>query len=340
MHPINVTIDLCNILNGALCPLPMYNFTGSDSIPLPSSLGVTNKIPGIAFKIPDLEAFAQLTLSQVGTGKVKACVQSTLSNGWSARQSAVEWSTAGFALLFLLLAIWQSFSPETLAPFRFIDLLYLLQSITATGFLSVNYPSVYRAFTLNFAWAMGLVSVSPSFQDSINNLRHLTGGSMANATDGSAVGLVNRKLSPYNVKDALSSLAPSRLFTIGQAPSNITSPFAQNLAGIGEPATVTQASTNILQAGIPIYVNTLHIASANAFMTVFFIILMISAIALAVFGLGYVGLRIMEGRRWGKTPRATELKEDYPVFVRAWSIRLVICLYLSIQTKSNTPCSA
>jgi hypothetical protein len=317
MHPINVTIDLCNILNGALCPLPMYNFTGSDSIPLPSSLGVTNKIPGIAFKIPDLEAFAQLTLIQVDTGKVKACVQSTLSNGWSARQPAVEWSTAGFALLFLLLAIWQSLSPETPSPYRFMDFLYLLQSITATGFLSVNYPSVYRAFTLNFAWAMGLVSVSSSFQNSINNLRHLTGGSMADASGGSAVGLVNRKLSPYNCGQSEGCGA----LVARSGPS--TYPLAQNLAGVGEPATVTQASSNILQAGIPIYVNTLHIATANAFMTIFFIILMLSAIALAVFGIGYVGLRTMKKRRWGKTLKVMG-EGVYPAFVRAWVLRLVI----------------
>lgn len=56
MHPVNFTIDLCSLFNGALCPLPTYNFTGSDTVPLPSSLGVNEKIPGIAFKIPDLEA--------------------------------------------------------------------------------------------------------------------------------------------------------------------------------------------------------------------------------------------------------------------------------------------
>jgi len=60
-HPVNFTIDLCSLFNGALCPLPMYNFTGSDSIPLPSSLGVSGKIPSIAFQIPDLEAYGMFS---------------------------------------------------------------------------------------------------------------------------------------------------------------------------------------------------------------------------------------------------------------------------------------
>ncbi|KIK24612.1 hypothetical protein PISMIDRAFT_10059 [Pisolithus microcarpus 441] len=56
MHPVNYTIDLCSLFNGALCPLPTYNFTGSDTIPIPSSLDLSQMIPDIAFKIPDLEA--------------------------------------------------------------------------------------------------------------------------------------------------------------------------------------------------------------------------------------------------------------------------------------------
>ncbi|EGN99900.1 hypothetical protein SERLA73DRAFT_180185, partial [Serpula lacrymans var. lacrymans S7.3] len=52
MHLVNFTLDLCSLFNGALCPLPQYNFTGSDSLQLPASLGVSGRIPGIAYQIP------------------------------------------------------------------------------------------------------------------------------------------------------------------------------------------------------------------------------------------------------------------------------------------------
>lgn len=37
---INTTVDLCTVLNGALCPLPQYNFDGNFVYVLPSSLWV------------------------------------------------------------------------------------------------------------------------------------------------------------------------------------------------------------------------------------------------------------------------------------------------------------
>jgi len=312
----------------------MYNFSGTDSIQLPSSLGVANKIPGVAYKIPDLEAFAQLTLVETSTGVLKACVQSTLSNGWSAHQRAVEWSTGGLALLALLSAIWQSHS-DTLAPYRFIDLLYLYQSIATTSFLNLNYPSVYRAFALNFAWAMGLFA-SSSMQQSIDNARHLTGGNMADASGGSAIAFVNRKFSPYNVPVAspptLLAKDLKKLFQHFSAvlPDSVTADYPSSppgdivdLAG-GDVATVTQASTNILQAGVPIYVNSLGIATANAFMTVFFSVLIFVAISSSLLALGYITLAAISPIRGTKQERLIESKYR---FVRAWGLRLVCPQY-------------
>jgi Transient receptor potential (TRP) ion channel/ML-like domain len=338
MHPFNFTIDLCSIFHGALCPLPMYNFSGTDSIPLPSSLGVANKIPKVAYKIPDLEAFAQLTLVETSTGVLKACVQSTLSNGWSTHQSAVEWSTGGLALLALLSALWQSHSPDALAPYRFIDLLYLYQSIATTSFLNLNYPSVYRAFALNFAWAMGLFA-SPSMQQSINNVRHLTGGNMADASGGSAIAFVNRKFSPYNVPIASPpTLLAKNLQKLSQRfsaslPDFVTADYSSSppadivdLAG-GDVATVTQASTNILQAGVPVYVNSMGIATPNAFMTVFFSVLIFVAICLSLLALGYITLVVISRVRDTKQERLIELKYWFPSFARAWGLRLVCPQY-------------
>lgn len=321
----------------------MYNFTGSDSLTLPDSLGISGRIPEIAFKIPDLEGFAQLVLTEVGTGAVKACVQSTLSNGWSMHQPAVEWTTGGVALAALLSAAWQSPSPTALVPYRLLDLLSLYQIIASTSFLSLNYPQAYRAFTLNFAWAMGLFPASPtsSFQRSIDNMRHQTGGALADAGTGSAVGLVNRKLSPYNIPGsnnfAASPSLISRGLSIFDHPGFTKLDFARNstdtdhllLANLASPQqlavpdgvqTVTAVSSNVLQAGIPIYVNSIYIATANAFMTIFLVALIIIAIALAAAALGHGFILIMQRTRRGQQ---IDLKSHYISLVRAWSLRIV-----------------
>lgn len=351
MHPVNFTIDLCSLFSGALCPLPMYNFTGSDSIPLPSSLGVSGKIPSIAFQIPDLEAYgmfsphwtrlcthvvlAQLSLTEVNTGVLKACVQATLSNGWSAHQVAVEWATGALALLALLSAVCYSFMPDALAPFRLFDLLYLYQWTASTALLDLNYSSVYRAFATNFAWAMGLFSASATspIQLSINNMRHLTGGNMADATGDSAVALVNRKLSPYNAIASSTLLQTNQLASIGienlWVSSNMTSgnyvsdisiASIQELSTAGDVQLVTPSSANILQAGVPIYVNSVGIATANSFMTVFLVVLMIAAVLLAVLSVGYCVLAAIS--RYGQRKQGY-IADRYPSFARAWLLRIV-----------------
>ncbi|KAI6100460.1 hypothetical protein EDD16DRAFT_1690561 [Pisolithus croceorrhizus] len=342
MHPVNYTIDLCSLFNGALCPLPTYNFTGSDTIPLPSSLNLSQMIPEIAFKIPDLEAYAQLSLTEVTTGALKACVQATLSNGWSAHQVGVEWATSGLALLALLSAIWFSTTPDNLLPFRFVDLFYLYQWAASTALLDLNYSSVYIAFATNFAWALGLLSASANspIQLAINNMRHLTGGTMADASGGSAVAFVNRKLSPYNAAVAMFFSGTSQLLNINQEvvlmgsnstlanyASSASIHDVKQLDSAGTVQLVTSSSSNVLQAGIPIYVNYVGIATANAFMTIFLIALMVLAIFLLIVAIGYGIAVLLTRRNRGKATSLPDLQERFTGWARAWLLRLCLIVF-------------
>ncbi|KAJ6499407.1 hypothetical protein C8R45DRAFT_864976 [Mycena sanguinolenta] len=328
--PVNVTIDLCSLLGGALCPLPQYTFNGSQSLPLPESLGLSNRLPAIAFSIPDLEAFAQLTLVDVHTGQVQACVQATLSNGWSTRQIGVEWATAALALFTLLVAAWQSTNPHAVLPHRLLDLLHFYQTIAATALLSLNYPLLYRAFAANFAWAMGLIASPTSrLQHAIDTMRALTGGHLANSSSASAVGLIDRKISPWNtnVVTASSPLTQSLLAdpsASNSTPTNLLLAFGafQQFSAVDEVQTVTDDSSNVLQAGIPIYVNSIHIATANAFMTIFLVGLVVVAIALGIAGLLYGSLYAMDRFGWGQERTRHEFKASYPAYIRAWALRL------------------
>jgi len=322
MHPVNITLDICQLLNGALCPLPLYVFNGSETLPLPPSIQVSSEIPQIAYKIPDLEAFAQLTLTEVGTGQVKACIQSTLSNGWSTHQPGVAWGIGSLAFVTLFSAAWQSFLSDSVAPFRLLDLLGLYQTIASSGFFDLNYPVIYQAFTLNFSWAMGLFSQSPSssMQNSITNMRHLTGGNLAGSTADGSVALVNRKLSPWNGVFT----APETLIAAAQALPHIdlSEPAGQVLTPrSATPPTVTAQSSNVLDAGVPIYVNTVGIATANAFMTAFFSALVLIAITLVLFAMIY-GVIALCSRT-----RSHRVKAQFPTVARSWGLRIVSSLY-------------
>lgn len=284
--------------------------TGTGTLPLPSSF--SSKVPGIAFKVPDLEAFAQLTLTRLNSnGELAACIQSTLANGWSMHQPAVEWVTGTITLLslftclyFFLLPLYPrtlpslspASAPSAAAAHRLVDICLLFQHIALTGALHVDPPSVYTAFTTNFAWSFGLITASSSrIQRAIDNMRHLTG---SKGQDGALDinGYVNRKTSPYN----LATLHTSRRDFI-DVP--------------------TVSSQNALAAGIPLYVNSAGVSTANAFMSLFFTTLFLILITIAVFACVYLVLRLIRKPRGGNGNG--KWRGRYTTFVQRVSIRLV-----------------
>ena len=324
LHPFNLTLDLCSLAHGALCPLPMYNFIGEDSIPLSRYLDLSDYVPAIVYKIPDLEAFVQLTLVEIGTGSVKACVQATLSNGWTTHEPAVEWGTGAVAFLALASALWQSRRPESITPYRLLDIMYLFQAIAASGLLNLNYPIVYRSFTFNFGWALGFFN-APSFQTSIDNMRNRTGGHPDDAT-GNALALTNRKSSPYN---AVASMPTVRFTSFADGAIFSRSEDIPDLAHLNGTLVLaatdvqTATSTNIIKQGLPIWLTTIGVPPENAFMNVFFVTLILLGIASAVVGTTYLALRLLRRAGPETSERFTLAELDRVVFVKSWLLRLV-----------------
>jgi hypothetical protein len=171
-------------------------------------------------------------------------------------------------------------------------------------------------------------------QNSINRMRHITGGAMANATSSSPVGLVNRKLSPFNVATAimpqhLSALStipndvdftPLRSFFASPSPLNNAKVLKQVVTSAGHVQTVTTVSKNVLQAGMDIFTNSLHISTANAFMTVFLVALMFFAIILAIAVLGFAALWPFARLR---KLDMKQMQTSYLSFARGWALRTV-----------------
>lgn len=310
---------------------------------LPDSVDISQYVPSIAYVIPDLEAYAQITLVETTTGDTKACLQITASNGWSMHQPAVSWATAAVAFLALASAAWQSLVPETLlAPFRLLDLLGLYQIIAFSALLDLNYSVVYRAFALNFSWAIGLFFQSDSsMQNSIDNMRRLTGGDVGDSTSN-GVALVNRKLSPYNdvAANFVSSISARSLSAVEFIESLFPSDFSASkllatsanslvsTPSINEAVqTVTADSDNVLEAGIPIYASAAGVTTDNAFMTVFFVALILLAISIGVLAILYGVLRVFTRNGLNSPVWARNIRGRYPIIVRQWGLRVVSYLH-------------
>ncbi|CAE7173173.1 unnamed protein product [Rhizoctonia solani] len=297
MQPVSLDLNLCDLAS-AVCPLPLYNFSGQGTLPIPSSF--SSKIPTIGYTVPDLEAYAQLELLRVDTGEVAACVSATLSNGWSMRQPGATWSAVAVVLFSIVTsalwslskAKWSGIETGNWADkelWRVVDIISFVQMIGISALLNLNYPSAYRAFAENFPWVLLLTGPIPS-QSAIDHLRQRTGarlGDDALPTDE----YVNRRLSPYN--QALTLGPTESIVQNVDLGNNYWYSFSSmNTTGLDtansslekrvfiNPATVT--ADDALAGGVPVYVNGAGVATANAFLGVFFEWLVIGAIVLGV----------------------------------------------------------
>jgi hypothetical protein len=100
---------------------------------------------------------------------------------------------------------------------------------------------------------------------------------------------------------------------------------------------VTTNSANVLDAGIPVYVTSIGVGTANAFVSVFVTGLIVVAVYMAVcalgWGVGWGWRWWMKRRRGGKgeemvnTEKGVEADEGwmvyYPWWVKSWGVRVV-----------------
>lgn len=279
--------------------------------------------------------------------EVAACLQATLSNGKTARQTAVIWATAMFTLAAFLVAIWHTASGTSTSPiqYRWFDILFIFQIAAASGLLHLNYPLVYTNFVQNFHWALGLF-YSPNMQSSINKMREKTGGSM-DSTAYSDVQYINRKLSPYNVYMSTDDIFSSQdSFTSFLKENALTKKSLAHLAKRANiPSVLAQNVTTDINTGLPVYANTLRIPEANAYDTVWFVFLALIGIFVAfhVLLFGVVFLFDRMGRSKSRLGWATRLRRMWWPFCIGNSLRLVsgkvfFLVCESMLTATNVKC--
>lgn len=255
---------------------------GYGTYPLPKN--IEEKVPGIAWNVPNLEAYARVELWNQATNETAACLQATLSNGWSTKYKGVMIGTGMLTLAAVVAMLVHSLFLNSPSPviYRWFDILFLYQSTAASGLLHLNYPLAYSNFVQNFRWSLGLF-FSESMQRSISKMRNKTGGHMDDTAYSSSQ-YINRKLSPYNILAAVNITDPvstPEKFKIFMAEHSADYAL-KHAKRVQIPSTVSQNAANDLTTGIPVYVNTAGIPQANAYDTIFFFLLAVIAMVLAL----------------------------------------------------------
>lgn len=272
----NNSFDPCasNSRVAQLCPVPAGQFSASGSQQVPTAYA--DKIPAIAYTVPDLDGNAQMILTGKN-GQQVACIQSTVTNGKSVEVPAVSYVAAAMAAAALALSLMSAAmaggQPGTShsSP-GFTEVILWFQSIAMDGMMTIKYPGIYRSFTRNFAFSTGLLPWG-TVQTSIDKFRAMTGGNttengyeyLRNVTlvygDGSATGST-KSISKRTVSELISRQAGLTTSINGTSTSSPTASFKQSKLVVG------------LQA----YAEQLAVPSANVFMNVLLAFALVTAV--------------------------------------------------------------
>lgn len=179
---ISRNLSLCSI-STQLCPMTPGRF----DVPLSSevlSSDITSNIPGIAYKIPDLDGIVRVLIYPTNGSTAVACVEATLSNGKTVSTKYAAWSIAAvcFAGLLCASAVWLFGHVTTSAHIasNIVSLFCYFQGVAIICMMGVDrLPPVAAAWGQNFIWTLGLISV-PFMQTIFNWYVQATGGTTTN----------------------------------------------------------------------------------------------------------------------------------------------------------------
>jgi hypothetical protein len=200
-----------------------------------------------------------LKLTSADNGAEIGCIQSGVSNGKSlsipaVTDVAVGIAAASFIVSGVTVIASAGLAGTTASCVGFASILGWFQTISVTGMMSVNYPSVYRSFSQDFGFSTGVISWQP-MQTAIDNFRNSTGG---NLTDSSFAALQNTTLlftDGTATSPRLSSRNNIRARDISLSASNVT-------------GTDSNGNTNVTQLvfGISAFSEQVMVPQANVFM--------------------------------------------------------------------------
>jgi len=298
--------DPCDEANKVeqLCPVPRGSFGAQDSLEIPSEY--ISKIPSIAFSVPDLDGSAKMILKAKDGGDQVACIDSGISNGKTVELAAVSYVAAAIAAGALVTSLVGAAASgggtgtSTPSP-GFFEVMWWFQGIAMNGMHSVNYPSVYRSFTRNFAFSTGVIPWE-GMQRSIDNFRKATGG---NLTESNYEFLQNATL----------------VF-----PDNSTAQTNSDIIKRSLVARAEDGGDKVNVDGITAFVEQYSVPEENTFMTV----LLVFSIVVAAIVVGILLFKVIleAWSLWGKYPKSLiTFRKEYWRIMGQTIVNLILLLY-------------
>lgn len=153
-------INPCDSSLTQLCPIQAGNIDISGNTVVSSD--IISAVPGIAYTIPDIDAFVQIYIRNTD-GVELACLRADISNGRSVDVEGVAWITACIAAVALLVSLVVSglSHPNAAAHVatNAVSLFMYFQGQAIVGMLAIDFPPIVKSWTQNFQWSMGVIHV-------------------------------------------------------------------------------------------------------------------------------------------------------------------------------------
>lgn len=164
---IEKEFDLCSLKEATLCPLSAGRIDVASTYQLKKS-DLTQNIPEVAYRIPDLDAQVRVLAYKKNdkgvSSKPVACVQAFLSNDKTVQTKYAAWPIAAVSGIGVLTSgfvsvIGYSSTAAHIAS-NSISLFIYFQNLAITAMMGVStLPPIAAAWTQNFQWSMGIINV-------------------------------------------------------------------------------------------------------------------------------------------------------------------------------------
>ena len=316
------SFDPCNMKStlGGLCPMS----SGQINIPGNAQVGpsVVNKVPSIAFTVPDLDGLIRIHVNDSTTGVSLACLEAPLSNGKTVDQKGVGWSTAIIAGLALLAsAVTSGLGHSNTAAHIAANALSLFgyfQAQAMIGMTSVTLPPIVQSWTQNFDWAMGIMNVN--FMQNIFTWYQM-------ATGGTPATLLSQ-LSTTSVEVQKRSEATVHKYLIRA--------WEELSRRSNNKNNVNEVSTTIVVRGMKRVAFRAGIESTNLFMTglVFFVIFVVMVILGVAAFKGICELCVKAG--YFKSDKFQDFRNGWLVVLKGILFRLVRSMAWQESSRTST----
>ena len=293
----------------SLCPM------NPGTIPIKSNFpsidpSVVNQVPGIAYSVPDLDGKVRVRIRNKDTGAELACLEAELSNGKTVNLQGVQWAVAAVAGLGLLCsALASGFGHSNTAAHiaaNALSLFGFFQAQAMIGMTAVAMPPVVEAWTQNFQWSMGIVSVG-FMQNICTWYQRSTGGTPSTILSTLATTSVQVQKRSLEMVDRLIArgLNPLSIRANNNAPDTSSANPMITVNGIERVGFIAEIEpTNIFLTGLGFFV---------AFV-------IIVTIGVALFK-GFVEIAARNG--WIKSDKFQEFRNGWKVVLKGILFRLV-----------------